>query len=268
MSANSYANKLFLQNAMSTMLNYGSNNVFVGTVTQAGTALTIASLTSGTIAVGSLITITGFSPVVLLSNTSGSGAGSVWTVNLTQTIASATAATAIKYTVQNLLNSFLEGISSTNYGLLISAVQGAENSISNATYGTSPSCGLRTLATIDDGSVFLDTSKSTNQYVNFNKKIKIASATVDANNEVIVDGTSPAAATLTIGSAGGNNINENHMTRPELLLACLGNSGIGNSARYSSSINAELIYLCQRAGQTTEEAKGFFRLSVPTVLSA
>jgi hypothetical protein len=266
MPTNSYANKPFLTNSMTQMLAYGSNNAFAGTVTQSGTTLTIANLTSGTVAVGSLISITGFLPVSVYANVSGSGVGSTWTVNRSQTVGTATAATASLYTVQNLLNTFLNGVSETNYSLLVSAINVAENSIRNGTYGTAPNSSLRTLVTIDDGSVAIDTSKSTNLYVNFSKKITIASSTVDANNAVVVDGVSPATATLTIGSAGGNNINENHMSRTELLQALLTNSGTGYSSRYSSSIGGNNVYLCQRVGLSAEEPNGFIRLSVPSVV--
>jgi hypothetical protein len=244
---------------MTQLLAYGSNNVFTGTVTQAGTTLTVV-VTTGTVGVGSLISITGFLPVVVYA-----ASGSNWTVNLSQTVPSGTAASASKYTVQNLLNTFFNGVNTANYSLLFSAVQGAEDSIINPTYGTAPGCGLRVLSTIDDGSTVFDTSKTTNQYVNYSNKIKIASATVNTSNAVTVDGTSPATATLTIGSAGGNNINENHMSRPEILVALLSNNGIGYASRYSTSVNANLFYLAQRVGLSTEEPVGFIRISVPTV---
>lgn len=259
MTDNPFANKPFLVNSMTQLLAYGSNNSFEGTVTQSGTTLTIVSATSGSVGVGSLISITGYLPVSVYANVSGSGAGSTWTVNLSQTIGSATAATATAYTVQNTLETFLNEVNSSNYGLLVSAIAGAQNVVIN-------NSGLRVLVAIDDGSVAIDTSKTTNQYVNFNNKIKISSSTVNASNAVTVDGTSPAAATLTIGTAGGNNINENHMTRPEMLLACLSNSGIGFSSRYSSSLGGFNYYLCQRLGFSTEQPLGYIRLSVPDVV--
>jgi hypothetical protein len=343
MPTNSYANKPFLTNSMTQMLAYGSNNAFGGTVTQSGTTLTITSLTSGTVAVGSLIEINGALPVSVYANISGSGSGSTWTVNRSQTVvavppALGASATASSYTVQNLLNTFLNGVDEKNYNLLVSAINVAENSIRNGTYGTAPNSSLRTLVTIDDGSVAIDTSKSTNLYVNFSKKISIASSNVNSNNAIIywagkvtiangtttltvnsttsgspffsvgdvISSTADAAGnaavtftisaivtagttytvstaataatavtdrsaslstnTLTVGSAGGNNINENHMSRPELLLACLSNSGTGYSSRYSSSVGGNNVYLCQRVGLTTEEPNGFIRLSVPSVV--
>ena len=261
-SPNPYANKPFLINTMTQLLAYGSNNSFVGTVTQSTTTLTIVSTTSGNIGVGSLISITGFLPVVVYS-----GSGSTWIVNLSQSISSATTATATAYTVQNTLDTFLNGVTPANYALLLSAINGAQNAITNTTSGTSPNSNLRVLIAIDDGSVVVDTSKNTNQYVNYNNKIKIASSTVNSdNNTVVVAGTSSAAATLTIGTAGGNNINENHMSRPELLLACLSNSGIGFSRRFSTSISSFNYYFCQRIGLSSEEPLGYIRLSVPDVV--
>lgn len=257
-SPNPFANKPFLINAMTQLLAYGSNNSFVGTVTQSGTTLTIVSTASGSIGVGSLVSITGFLPVSVYA-----GSGSTWTVNVSQTVGTATAATASSYTVQNALDTFLNGVNATNYALLESAIQGAQNAITNNSYGTSPNSNLRVLIAADDGSVVIDTSKTTNQYVNYSNKIKIASSTVNSSNAVLVDGIYPVAATLTIGTAGGNNINENHMTRPELLLACLSNSGIGFSQRYSTSISSFNYYLCQRIGLTTEQPVGYIRLSVP-----
>jgi len=267
MSDNPFANKPFLVNSMTTLLAYGSNNTFTGTVTQSGTTLTILSVTSGSVAVGSLITfpsITGFLPVSVYANLSGSGAGSTWTVNLSssQTIGTSTAATASAYTVQNTLETFLNDITQSNYGLLVSAIAGAQNYITN-----NNNSNLRVLVAIDDGSVAIDTSKTNlNLFANFSNKIKISSSTVNASNAVTVDGTSTNAATLTIGTAGGNVINENHMTRPEVLLACLSNSGIGFSSRYSTSIGGYNYYLCQRLGFSTEQPLGYIRLSVPDVV--
>jgi hypothetical protein len=241
---------------MTQLLAYGSSTPFSGTVSQTGTLLTVSTV-SGSVAVGSLIVITGALPAMVVSD---SGAGT-WTVSVSQTVPASTTASALPYTVQNLLNSFLESISSSSYNLLYAAVKGTEEIINDTT-----SSALRILIAIDDGSVAIDTSKSTNSYTNFTKKIKIASNTVNASNEVIVDGVSPAAATLTIGSAGGNNINENHMTRPEILVALLSNIGYGSSKRFSTSISNYNVYLAQRVGLTTEEPSGFIRLNVPLVV--
>lgn len=259
---NPSANKQFLQNSMTQLLAYGSTTSFSGTVTQAGSILTVVTTSSGSVNVGSLIVITGFLPTMV---TSAAGTNT-WNVSVSQTVPTTApaAATASPYTVQNLLNSFLEGVTESNYNLLFAAVKGSETIINNNTkFGTSSTSNLRTLITIDDGSVVIDTSKSTNLFINFTAKIKIASSTVNASNVVTVNGTSTATAALTIGSAGGNNINENHMSRPELLVALLSNTGYGFSKRFSTSINDYNVYLCQRVGLTTDEPSGFIRLSVP-----
>ena len=261
MPANLYANQPFLQNSMTQLLAYGSNNTFVGKVSQSGTILTVDSTTSGSVAVGSLISITGHSTVSVLASS-----GANWIVNLSQTV-SQKDATASSYTVQNLLSNFLNGITSANYGLLVSAINVAEDSIRNATYGTAPGCALRTLVTTDDGTVAIDTSRTTNLYINFSKKITIADTAVDSNNAFKVTNSDPSGTgTLTVGTAGGNNINENHMSRPELLLACLSSNGTGFTSRFSTSIQANSLYYATRVGLTTQEPNGFIRLSVPSVV--
>ena len=265
MAANQYANKLFLQNAMSGILAYSyipTNSTWNGTVTQTSTSLTIESTTpgSGPLIVGTFISITGYATVYLVS-----GSGSSWIVDISQTINNSATAQAVTSnniagTTQNLLNKFLTSVSDINYQSMYYAVVAAQYNVGNAS-----SSKLRILVTIDDGTVAIDTSKTTNFYINFSKKITIASSTVNNNNQVNVNGTSTDTATLTIGTAGGNNINENHMSRPELLLACLSNSGVGFSSRYSTSVANNNLYLCQRVGLTTEEPNGYIRLSVPLV---
>lgn len=234
-----------------------SGSSWWGNVTQSGTTLTVATTTGGALTVGSLIYINGYLPVTVLS---AGSSGTTWIVNSSQTIGSSTSAYTISYKVQNLLNTFLNGVSETNYNYLFAGISAGEYSITGPA-GSSPNSALRTLITIDDGSVAIDTSKSTNLYVNFNNKIKIASTSVNASN-ADVEGT----ATLTIGTAGGNNINENHMSRPEMLLAMLSNNGTGFTTRYSSSLSAYQSYFAQRVGLTTEEPFGIIRLSVPAIV--
>lgn len=241
----------------------GQGACWWGTVTQSTTTLTLDTTGGGgAVTAGTLIFITGALPVTALS-----GSGLSWTVSSSQTVTAGTVAYAVSYNVQNLLTTFLKGVSSTNYGYLFAGIRAGENSISG-TSGTAANCALRTLVTIDDGSVAIDTSKSssTNTYVNYNNKIKIVSTTVNSSNAVTVDGPTPATATLTIGSAGGNNINENHMSRPEILLAILSNNGTGFTSRFSSTLSANQNYLAQRNGLTTEEPQGIIRLSVPSVI--
>jgi hypothetical protein len=63
----------------------------VGTSTISSTTLTIGTVTSGTVAVGQLITGANVAQgTVITANISGSGAGSTWTVSVSQTAASST----------------------------------------------------------------------------------------------------------------------------------------------------------------------------------
>lgn len=57
-------------------------------------------------------------------------------------------------------------------------------------------------------------------------------------------------------------VNENHHSRPEMLLALLSNSGSGYSERFSSSVSANLIYAAQRLGTTTQKNMGTIRVSL------
>jgi hypothetical protein len=60
-----------------------------------GTTLTIGTVTSGTVAAGQLISGTNvLAGTYILSNISGSGSGSTWTVSLSQTVASTTISAA------------------------------------------------------------------------------------------------------------------------------------------------------------------------------
>jgi len=331
---NSTATVNVSQDVTTTTSASASGSSWWGSVAQSGTTLT-ATTAGGALTVGSLIYITGALPVTVLS--AGSGP-TIWTVNSSQTVGSASAYT-ISYKVQNLLNTFLNSVSETNYNYLFAGISAGEYSITGP-LGTSPNCGLRTLVTIDDGSVAIDTSKSTNTYTNFSKKISIVSSDVDSATNAITNNwtgiisiangsttlnidsttsgspyfsigdvisstttntgnavvtftiasvttagsvyvvTSAATATtyvvsrtasittttLTVGTAGGNNINENHMSRPEMLLAMLSNNGTGFTSRYSSSLSAYQSYFAQRVGLTTEEPFGLIRLSVPAVV--
>lgn len=174
----------------------------------------------------------------------------------------------VKYTVENLFNAFLNGVSFYNYNNLLAVINYLEVSITS-TIGSSPGCGLRMLATVDDGSVFLDTSKgaSTNTFYNFNNKIKIALPSGNSYLNTKTNAITLTDAAVVTGSAGGNSINENHMTRPEILVALLSNSGNGYSSRFSTSIGGNNVYLAKRLGLSTEQPDGLFRLSVPSKLS-
>lgn len=99
-------------------------------------------------------------------------------------------------------------------------------------YKVGPNDGLRILLAISDGSVAYDSSKSNNSFVNFQS----------------------------------GSINNNHNTRPEIMVAILGNSGVGISARYSGSLKLFLKYNALRFGASTESNVGTFRVSLPDIL--
>ena len=95
---------------------------------------------------------------------------------------------------------------------------------------------LRILLAIDDGTVAFDSSKgaSTNTYANFN----------------------------------ANSINaSNHNTRPEILVAILGNTGVGISERFSKSVGTFQKYQATRLGNSTQSNLGTFRVSMNSTLS-
>lgn len=125
--------------------------------------------------------------------------------------------------VSNIIYKFLTEINTGNYTSL-------SNTIVDVSFN-SFSNGERFLLSIDDGTVAFDTSKTTlvNTYVSFNSK----------------------------------EINENHNTRPEILLATLSSSGIGVSRRYSSSVGNYLQYAAERFGNSTEQNLGTARMSYP-----
>jgi hypothetical protein len=175
-------------------------------------------------------------------------------------------------TVQDILQLFLTTVTKVNYSFVIASLIQVINS-DTAFYGNG---GGRILCTIDDGSVFIDTSKflaldnqvySANvcTFQNFNNKIKIANtlSNLNGSNAFSVNPT----GTLTVGSAGGNNINENHNTRPEVLLALLSNGGVANAIRYSTSTSTVNFYYAIRFGPVAENNIGTVRINVPATVS-
>ena len=87
-----------------------------------------------------------------------------------------------------------------------------------------------------------------------------------ASNTVTVNDISSNPVTLTVGSAGGNNINENHNTRPEILLALLSSGGVGFANRYSTSTSSINQYYAVRFGTVSEYNIGTIRINVPVVV--
>jgi len=181
-------------------------------------------------------------------------------------------------TNQSLFEQFANGPSQKNYSYCISGTVNQCNT--DEFYKTGKG---RVLFAIDDGSVVLDTSKcdissnviyslGSNSYQNYNNKIKITTnasglQSLTSSNAFDVSFNSVAkAATLTVGTAGGNFINENHNTRPEMLLALLSTSGQGFANRYSSSVSSVQQYFANRLGNTTEQNIGTLRLSAQQII--
>lgn len=126
--------------------------------------------------------------------------------------------------VENLIQVFLTDISANTYAPMVAALADASN---NLAIGSNAS--LRILLASDDGTVAYDSSKGANNtYANFVAK----------------------------------TINENHNTRPEIMVAILGNSGVGISNRYSSSVSSFLKYQATRLGTSTQSNLGTFRVSL------
>jgi hypothetical protein len=132
------------------------------------------------------------------------------------------------------LMTFFSSQNEVNYNNLINKLNAAQDAIVNSDMSgnlggsTRTQYKLRYLITLDDGTVVADSSKSNNTFANFKDK----------------------------------KINENHHSRPEMILAMFSPSGVGYSNRYSSSVNAKLLYLANRVGISVHENMGAVRLSV------
>ena len=125
--------------------------------------------------------------------------------------------------VQDLIQSFLDSETEVTYNLMVPALNAAL-----LAFATGSNSSLRILLAISDGTVAYDSSRI-NTFTNF-----IA-----------------------------NNINSsNHNTRPEIMVAILGNTGVGISSRYSRSVSAYLKYQATRFGSSTQSNLGTFRVSL------
>jgi hypothetical protein len=60
-------------------------------------------------------------------------------------------------------------------------------------------------------------------------------------------------------------INENHNTRPEIMVATLNTSGSAQSKRFSISTSTNLLYNALRLGSSVNENIGTFRVSINSV---
>ena len=93
----------------------------------------------------------------------------------------------------------------------------------------------RIIAVASDGAVLFDSKATTNQSSNIG---------------------------LINTSTGKPIIGDNHMTRPEIMIAALSQSGVGSTTRLSNTTKKTSHYLCYRVGQSIEDPKGFIRYSI------
>lgn len=125
--------------------------------------------------------------------------------------------------VQDLIQSFLDTETEVSYNLMVPALDAAL-----VAFATGNNSSLRILLAISDGTVAYDSSR-VNTYAAYTS----------------------------------NSINSsNHNTRPEIMVAILGNTGVGISSRYSRSVNSYLKYQATRFGSSTQSNLGTFRVSL------
>ena len=124
--------------------------------------------------------------------------------------------------VQNAIQTFMTAPIQANYEAMVTEVQAAQTLLATGT-----NASLRTLISVSDGRVAYDSSK-TNTWAAYS------------------EGT----------------INDNHNTRPEIMLAVLSSGGSGQSNRYSSTSASSLKYLATRLGNSPSDNLGTFRISL------
>jgi hypothetical protein len=125
---------------------------------------------------------------------------------------------------QNSVNTFFSSQTETNYNLMRTALNDQQTAI------YTPVNQFRILVSASDGTVAYDGSinDDTNTFSNFLNK----------------------------------TINDNHNTRPEIMVATLNSSGTGLAARYSSSVAKNLLYNANRLGSSVNENVGTYRCSI------
>ena len=131
--------------------------------------------------------------------------------------------------VENLIQSFLTDPTEIKYTPMVVALDSAVLYIKNIADNSS----FRVLLALADGHVAYDSSKG-------------------ANN--------------TYANYVAGSINENHNTRPEILVAILGNTGVGLSDRFSSTLASSRKYQATRLGATTQTNLGTFRVGFSNTL--
>jgi hypothetical protein len=138
--------------------------------------------------------------------------------------------------VSDLLNIFYNDGGTINYNNLVDALNTAVNRQLENTNG------FRTLATVADGTVIYDSGKAEFNTAGF----------------IVGPGKN------TWENEQKKSINENHNTRPEILLALL--NGMGKSVRTSTSVGKTVRYQAERFGNSTERALGVVRVNIPSNL--
>jgi hypothetical protein len=196
MASNVYANKPFLTQQMSVLLNssFGQTGASGFTVAQTGTTLTVSGISGTPITLGTFVNISGFTAGVgVLAQINGpTGGNGDYLVDTSQTVGSSTAAsiTAYNVTVQDALKTVLDnpyGASSivagatgaVNYYQLVASAVSVINGINsnNITTGqTSGKNGLRLMFLMDDGTPILDTGKCTFAQDNTNQIVSLLSS--------------------------------------------------------------------------------------------
>jgi len=301
MATNPYANKPFLDQQMAAFLNasYSQGNYISGVAgSVTGNLLTLsASDTSfNNVKPGSYLDISAAGvaltkagvlavngAVLTLDVSAGSFSTDIGKVKVINDISGST--------VQNIINKFLtspfDSSAISNYYQVAGAAFQTLNTINgaNPTSKDTGKNGVRLFISGDDGTPIFDSGKCgaastgnvTNQvnslvgstspflgntWANFKNKITVGSSVPPyglTNNT----NTSNTGVALTVGTAGGNAINENHNSRPEFLGALFSGTGFAYSRRASSTTLSQNLYLAQRMGITPEENMGAVRLNVP-----
>jgi len=132
--------------------------------------------------------------------------------------------------VENLIQTFLVTETQLTYEPMAAALIDASNNFAVGTDST-----LRILLSISDGTVAFDSSKG-------------------------------AAANTWAGYTANTVNSSNHNTRPEIMVAILGNTGVGLSERYSRSVQRFQKYQANRFGSSTQSNAGTFRVSMNSTL--
>jgi len=303
MATNPYANKPFLDQQMAAFLNasYSQGNYvsFVpGSVSGNLLTLSASDTSFNNVKPGSYLDISAGAGAALTKAGVLAVNGLVVTLDVSAGTFSTIDIGKIKVindisgsTVQNIINKFLnspfDSSAISNYYQVAGAAFQTLNTINaaNPTSKASGKNGVRLFIAGDDGTPIFDSGKcaaastgnATNQvnslvgsttpflgntWANFKNKITVGSSVppYDLTNNT---NTSNTGVALTVGTAGGNAINENHNSRPEFLGALFSGTGIAYSRRASSTTLSQNLYIAQRMGITPEENMGAVRLNVP-----